>query len=168
MTTRHNPGDPLSRYPKAAQLGASFTGRAGSSQPSRDASEHLLIVDDESSIRLSLDRFFSRRGYRVSTACNGCEALAILNTQRSVDLVITDLMMPDFDGRELILGMRDEHASVPVLVISGFPAALLPDAGPDGKPLAFLAKPFALDALATEARRLLDERAQRRQEQGKG
>jgi DNA-binding response OmpR family regulator len=69
-------------------------------------------------------------------------------------------MMPEFDGRELILQMREQHASVPVLVISGFPAALLPDAGPDGKPLPFLAKPFALDVLETEVRRLLDERAQ--------
>lgn len=168
MTTRRDPGDPLSRYPKAAPLSASFTGRSSSSQSPNEANEHLLIVDDEESIRLSLERFLSRRGYRVSTATNGGEAVAILDEQRSVDLVITDLVMPDSDGRELILAMREEHASVPVLVISGFPAALLPDAGPDGKPLAFLAKPFGLDVLASEIRRLLDERAQRQQEQGKG
>lgn len=110
---------------------------------------------------MSLDRFFSRCGYHVRTACNGYEALAILNAQHTVDLVVTDLMMPELDGRELILRMREQHASIPVLVISGFPAALLPDPGPDGKPVPFLAKPFALDVLATEVRRLLDERAQR-------
>jgi DNA-binding NtrC family response regulator len=168
VTTRSNPGDPSSRYPKAAPLSASFTGRSGSSEPPRHSGEHLLVVDDEASIRLSLHRFLSRRGYHVSTARNGCEALAILDAQRAVDLVVTDLMMPEFDGRELILQMREQHASVPVLVISGFPAALLPDTGPDGKPLAFLAKPFALDALGTEVRRLLDERAQRQRQDETG
>lgn len=168
VTTQRNPGDPTPRSPKTAPLSASFSGRSGSSQPSRDTSEHLLIVDDEASIRLSLDRFLSRCGYRVSTAGDGGEALAILDAQRSVDLVITDLAMPHSDGRELILAMREEHASVPVLVISGFPAALLPDVGPDEKPLAFLAKPFGLDVLASEVRRLLDARAWRRQEAGEG
>ncbi len=128
----------------------------------------MLVVDDESSIRLSLDRFFSRRGYHVSTACNGSEALAILGAQRPVDLVVTDLVMPKLDGRELILRMRAQHPSVAVLVISGFPAVLLPDPGPDGKPVPFLAKPFALDGLAAEVRRVLDERAQRQVAQGDG
>lgn len=104
----------------------------------------------------------------MTTAGNGSEALAVLDAERSVDLVITDLVMPHSDGRELILAMREEHPSVPVLVISGFPAALLPDVGPDGKPVAFLAKPFALDVLAREVRRLLDERAPRQQQTGEG
>ncbi len=119
----------------------------------------MLIVDDEPNIRLSLHRFFTRLGYRVSVARNGCEALTTLRETPHVDVVVTDLVMPDFDGRELVLQMRAEHPSLPVLVISGFPAALLPDAGPDGRPVPYLPKPFALDALQTEVRRLLDERA---------
>ncbi len=121
----------------------------------------MLIVDDESSIRLSLHRFFTRLGYLASTARNGCEALAVLNDTGTVDLVITDLVMPDFDGRELILQMRREHPAIPVLVISGYPAALLPDPGPDGEPVPFLAKPFGLDALESEVRRLLGAKARR-------
>lgn len=121
----------------------------------------MLVVDDEGSIRLSLHRFFTRLGYLVSTARNGCEALAVLNDTGTVDLVITDLVMPDFDGRELILQMRREHPGTPVLVISGFPAALLPDPGPDGKPVPYLAKPFGLDALESEVRRLLGDGARK-------
>ena len=122
---------------------------------------HLLIVDDEASIRLSLHRFFTKLGYRVTPARNGYEALEVLEAVDEtppVDLVITDLVMPDCDGRQLIMQMRLDYPSMPVIVISGYPAALLPDAGPDGKPMPFLAKPFALDALAEEVQRLLRER----------
>jgi two-component system cell cycle sensor histidine kinase/response regulator CckA len=119
----------------------------------------VLVVDDESSIRLSLHRFLTRLGYLVSTARNGCEALSVLDNAGTVDLVITDLVMPDFDGRELILQMRRDHPAIPVLVISGYPAALLPDPDPDGQPVPFLAKPFGLDALESEVRRLLGAKA---------
>ena len=127
-----------------------------------DASPHVLVVDDESSIRLSLHRFLTRLGYLVSTARNGCEALTVLDDAGTVDLVITDLVMPDFDGRELILQLRSQHPAIPVLVISGYPAALLPDADPDGQPVPFLAKPFGLDALESEVRRLLGTKARQK------
>ncbi|MGH7709693.1 MAG: response regulator [Gemmatimonadaceae bacterium] len=143
-------------------LSASFAGRSGSPTNSNDDTEHILVVDDEASIRLSLYRFFTRLGYRVSVARNGCEALEILGRKPEVDVVVTDLVMPDFDGRELILQMRAEYPTMPVLVISGFPASLLPDADAYGRPVPYLAKPFALDALAAEVRRLLDERARRK------
>jgi DNA-binding NtrC family response regulator len=70
--------------------------------------------------------------------------------------------MPDFDGRELILQMRRDHPAIPVLVISGYPAALLPDPDPDGQPVPFLAKPFGLDALESEVRRLLGAKARQK------
>jgi two-component system cell cycle sensor histidine kinase/response regulator CckA len=125
----------------------------------------VLVVDDESSIRLSLHRFLTRLGYLVSMARNGCEALAVLDDSGTVDLVITDLVMPDFDGRELILQMRRDHPAIPVLVISGYPAALLPDPDPDGQPVPFLAKPFGLDALESEVRRLLGAKARQKDEE---
>jgi CheY-like chemotaxis protein len=163
VTSRNDPGDPSSRQRKAAPVGAPFAGRSGPPDSTASAaSEHVLIVDDEPSIRLSLHRFFSRHGYRVSVARNGCEALTTLRETPRVDVVVTDLVMPDSDGRELIMQMRAEYPGMPVLVISGFPAALLPEAGPDGRPVPYLPKPFALDALLAEVRRLLDESARRR------
>lgn len=123
-------------------------------------SEHVLIVDDEVAIRLSLHRYFTRLGYRVSVARNGVEALAILRAAPRVDLVITDLVMPQLDGRELITHIRREFPTVPVLIISGYPASLMPDPDPHGLPIPFLAKPFALEALSSKVRGLLDQRAQ--------
>lgn len=160
MTTRKNPGDPSSRQRNAA-FSAAFSGSSGSrgAERAHDAIPHVLVVDDESSIRLSLHRFLTRLGFLVSTARNGCEALAVLDESGTVDLVITDLVMPDFDGRELILQMRREHPAIPVLVISGYPAALLPGPDSNGQPVPFLSKPFGLDALESEVRRLLGTRA---------
>lgn len=160
MNGRKDLGDPSSRQRNVA-FSAAFSGNVSRTDRADEAIPHLLVVDDESSIRLSLHRFFTRQGYRVSTARNGCEALAVLDDRGTVDLVITDLVMPDFDGRELILQIRREHPVIPVIVISGYPAALLPEPGPDGTPVAFLAKPFSLDALAEEVRRLLGARKQR-------
>lgn len=154
MTTRNEPGDPTSWQRKGAPFGASFATGSGTHSSSGGADEHVLVVDDEASIRLSLHRFFSRLGYRVSVARNGCEALTVLRGELRVDIVVTDLVMPDFDGRELILNMRADYPNVPVLVISGYPAELLPGPGPDG-PVPYLAKPFALDTLAEEVQRLL-------------
>ncbi|HJU72465.1 MAG TPA: response regulator [Gemmatimonadaceae bacterium] len=159
--TRDDPGDYSTRERSAAPHQGFFGGRSGSSDHEREGGAHLLIVDDEASIRVSLHRYFTKLGYRVSMAENGREALVTLSGSPPVDLVLTDLVMPGYDGRELILQMRTEHPTVPVIVISGYPAALLPDAGPDGKPLPFIAKPFALDAVAHEVRRLLHERSQR-------
>lgn len=158
MTTRHNPEDSLSRQ-RGVTYSAAFSGSANRTERANDAVPHILVVDDESTIRLSLHRFLTRIGYQVSLARNGCEALTVLNDSGPVDLVITDLVMPDFDGRELIKEMRRVHPAVPVLVISGYAAALLPDPGPDGQPVPFLAKPFGLEALESEVRRLLGARA---------
>lgn len=127
-----------------------------------DRREHILVVDDESSIRLSLHRYFSRQGYRVSIARNGYEALTIMDDTASVGVVVTDLVMPDYDGRRLVMDMRAKHPDVGVVVISGFPAALLPEPGADGRAVPFLQKPFSLDALGTEVRRLFDEKVRRR------
>jgi two-component system cell cycle sensor histidine kinase/response regulator CckA len=122
--------------------------------------EHVLIVDDEVAIRLSLHRYFTRLGYRASVARNGHEALVVLREAPKVDVVITDLVMPELDGRELIAHLRRDYPETPVLIISGYPASLMPDPDPSGRPIPFLAKPFALDTLSSAVRRLLDQRIQ--------
>jgi DNA-binding NtrC family response regulator len=157
-----SPGDPSSRPRRAISNGPSFASASGGGPAPDDPREHVLVVDDESSIRLSLHRYFSRQGYRVSIARNGCEALTIMDETGSVGVVVTDLVMPDYDGRRLITDMRARHPDVGVVVISGFPAALLPEPGPDGHTVPFLPKPFSLDALGNEVRRLFDDRTRRR------
>ncbi len=78
----------------------------------------VLVVDDSSSIRLFLRVGLTENGFTVKTACNGREALDVLDEFKP-DLIITDLMMPEVDGFELCRSLKKtEFASVPVVVMS--------------------------------------------------
>ncbi|HSW28205.1 MAG TPA: response regulator [Longimicrobiales bacterium] len=79
---------------------------------------HILIVDDEASDRLLLQRILERHGHEVCTAADGVEALLNLRTQAS-DLVITDLQLPDIHGLELISLLRDQSPRPIIVVVSG-------------------------------------------------
>lgn len=78
----------------------------------------ILIIDDDPSIRLVFKRYLEGNGYEVSTATNGNEGLSLLNDSIP-DLVITDVMMPEKDGLEVVLELRNRHPEIPVIAISG-------------------------------------------------
>lgn len=77
---------------------------------------HVLVVDDEKSLRDFIQRNLEIRGYKVNTAGNGLEALAIFKKEY-IDLVILDVMMPNMDGLETIKRIR-EKSTVPIIVLS--------------------------------------------------
>ena len=77
---------------------------------------NVLVVDDEKSLRDFVRRNLEIRGYKVKTASNGLEALAVFNNE-FIDLVILDVMMPNMDGLETIKRVR-EKSSVPIIVLS--------------------------------------------------
>jgi two-component system KDP operon response regulator KdpE len=77
---------------------------------------NVLVVDDEKSLRDFIQRNLEIRGYKVKTAGNGLEALAIFKNEY-IDLVILDVMMPNMDGLETIKRIR-EKSTVPVIVLS--------------------------------------------------
>lgn len=115
----------------------------------------ILVVDDEFAIVWSVGTQLQDEGYRVVPAANGREALARVAAGRP-DLVITDVMMPTMDGRELIaaLSAADATRDVPVVVMSAISRSALDAAGPlrcDG----FLRKPFGLDDLIRQVDRLI-------------
>ena len=78
----------------------------------------LLIIDDEESLRLWLRRSLEREGYEVHEAREGGEALKLL-TDTPVDLIITDIIMPDMEGIAFILALRQRRPPLPVIAISG-------------------------------------------------
>lgn len=79
---------------------------------------HLLVVDDETNIRLTLKTLLTRAGYDVITASNGEEAVALLH-QRSFDLLLVDLQMPGIDGMQVVAAARECQPDSAVIVLTG-------------------------------------------------
>jgi DNA-binding response OmpR family regulator len=82
---------------------------------------NILVVDDDSVQLLVVDATLTRSGYSVFTAGNGQDAMAILRSGRRIDLVVTDLHMPDGGGADLVSFVRSTPAlrDVPVIVLTG-------------------------------------------------
>ena len=80
----------------------------------------LMVVDDDDDIREAMDLALGAEGYVVTTAADGVAAWALLQGGAQPDLILLDLMMPRWDGEQLLTALADsEHASIPVIVMSG-------------------------------------------------
>jgi CheY-like chemotaxis protein len=109
----------------------------------------ILVVDDEPDLRFILRRIFERAGHEVADAGDGARALECVRGSLP-ELVVTDMMMPVMDGRELIRRLRADPATaqVPILAVTG--NGELADAAD-----ALLAKPFRPDQVLAAANALL-------------
>lgn len=85
--------------------------------------EHILLVEDDAGLRLSLSFVLKNKGYRITTCADGREALerlaGMLQQGARVDALITDIQMPGMNGMELIRRLRDEGRELPIIVITG-------------------------------------------------
>jgi CheY-like chemotaxis protein len=119
--------------------------------------ETLLLVDDQPALRELGARILDAAGYRVLTASSGDEALRVLDAHRGgIHLVITDVVMPGMNGRQLAQRIADEHPGVQVLFVSGYTDD---DALRDGlatQSAHFIAKPYTVEALTRYVRHVLD------------
>ena len=79
----------------------------------------ILIVDDETSVRESLEKVLSKAGYATWTANSGHEALALL-AHHQVDIVLSDLKMPDGDGVELLKSIKKDYPDIEVILLTGY------------------------------------------------
>jgi two-component system cell cycle sensor histidine kinase/response regulator CckA len=115
----------------------------------------ILVVDDEEMVRTSTARMLERRGYRVVTAARAEDALALLRTDAPIDLLISDIVMPETYGTDLIELARQLRPGLPALLVSGFAdqANTRHRPIPDGVP--FLAKPFDFPDLLASVHALL-------------
>jgi DNA-binding NtrC family response regulator len=82
-------------------------------------SAHLMIVEDDGEMRDLLRKVLEKEGYCVSVAADGHEALVLI-PQAAIDLVVTDMLMPDDGGLELLQIIRETHPSLPVIIITAF------------------------------------------------
>jgi CheY-like chemotaxis protein len=124
------------------------------SQPSRaiepeGALASILVVEDEDTIRETVRRILSRRGYRVAEARSGREALAIARSGFPLDLLVTDVVMPERSGPHVARDLRDALPELRVLYMSGYTFDQL-RVGDLRESERFLRKPFTPDELLAE------------------
>jgi CheY-like chemotaxis protein len=128
-----------------------FIGESDAGDADLNGNETILMVDDEDLLLRMGETILSAYGYRVLTANSGQKALELLaKTERPVDLLITDLVMPLMSGRELVEHVRRQSPETRVLVTSGY-------VWPGGKQekAALLQKPFSTQELLRRVRQTL-------------
>jgi len=81
---------------------------------------HILIIDDEASLRQTMARILQRVGYEVTTAADGQEGLALI-TEHSFDLVYSDIRMPDMSGLDLLKTVHERFPELPVILFTAQP-----------------------------------------------
>jgi two-component system, cell cycle sensor histidine kinase and response regulator CckA len=119
--------------------------------------ETLLLVEDEASVRSSARRLLERHGYTVIEARHGAEALRIMEEGgRQVDLVLTDLVMPEMGGREMVERLRARHPGIKVLFMSGYSERAVAQGGVMPPGTGFMEKPFTVEQLTRRTREILD------------
>jgi len=127
-----------------------------SSRP-RPGSEHILLVEDEDAVRSVAARVLSNQGYTVIQARNGQEALRLLSEQvESIDLILTDVVMPDMGGLALGEKLKVVKPEVRLLYMSGYSQADKLQPGMGNFELPFLQKPFSAESLILKVREVLD------------
>ncbi len=161
VTVASTPGDGSTftlTFPEADATVAA--GPSSNRRPSvAGGTETILVVEDEPQLLAMVERVLSERGYRVLTAQTGSDALALANGHAGdIDLLLTDLVIPELDGRALAERLAAARPGLVVIYMSGYidRSVAVGDAA-DGRSR-FVEKPFTPGKLARLVRELLDAR----------
>ena len=120
--------------------------------------ETILLVEDNSALRTMIHLRLKRSGYDVVTAEDGEEALALVRSRAApIDLLLTDVVMPNLGGGELARQLRDLQPGVRVLYMSGYTGGAVVHHGESGADVVLLEKPFTGERLLRQVREILDQ-----------
>ncbi|MBW8322341.1 MAG: response regulator [Rhizobium sp.] len=117
----------------------------------------VLLVEDEEAVRRGGKRMLETRGYTVHEAGSGVEALDIMEElQGAVDIVVSDVVMPEMDGPTLLTELRKNYPDLKFIFVSGYAEDAFARNLPADAKFGFLPKPFSLKQLAVAVREMLD------------
>ena len=123
----------------------------------RHGNETILLVEDEGSVRDLLRRVLHSKGYEILEAKNGPEALEVcMNWRQPIHLTLTDIVMPQMNGRELAHRVGELHPETKVLYMTGYAGNRVGGTEVLDEDARFIQKPFSADALADKIRSVLD------------
>lgn len=121
-------------------------------------SGRILLVEDEEAVRSFAARALEGRGYKVLQAGTGAEALEVLEASGGeVDLVVSDVVMPEMDGPTLLNKLRETRPELKVIFISGYAEEAFKKNLEGEETFAFLPKPFSLKQLAAAVKDMLED-----------
>ena len=122
--------------------------KTGQSLMPKQGTETVLLVEDEKALRELMSTVLKSYGYRVLKAENAYEAVKLSGITASIDLMITDIVMPHVSGPELVKDVLKQHSDTKVLYISGYTDDRLGNHGLLDEGVNFLQKPFTPGTLA--------------------
>jgi CheY-like chemotaxis protein len=125
--------------------------------PATSGAETILLAEDEPAVREVARRALEAHGYRVLAAAGGREALRVAEAHEGpIDLLVTDVVMPELGGRELAVALRARHPGLRVMYVSGYADDMVFREGLSSERAAFLEKPYTPSTLARRVRECLD------------
>jgi PAS domain S-box-containing protein len=149
-------------FPRIASDAGTETGSDAEISSATGGSETILLVEDEESLRTLTVRMLDQLGYTVLPAADGKHGIEIAKSRSErIDLLLTDIVMPNMSGTQLAAAITAVHPEIAVVFISGYADDTLPQQNFFDPDLEFLSKPFTLESLARTLREALSARARK-------
>jgi PAS domain S-box-containing protein len=124
--------------------------------PTRAGAPTVLVVEDAEGLRALARRLLERHGYRVLVAANADEARVLFDRNPSIDVLLTDVVMPGANGAELTRRLVEHRPALKVIYMSGYTEETIVHQGVLNPGIAFLQKPFTSETLGRKVREVLD------------
>ena len=139
--------------------GAAMDERRAAAPAGAVANRKVLVVEDDERVRAFVEEALRDLGYRAVSAENAAAALARLRREPDVDLLLTDIVMPETNGRQLVEQAQGIRPGLSVLYMTGFTRNAVVHNGMLDPGVNFIAKPFTVDQLASKVREVLEAAA---------
>jgi two-component system, cell cycle sensor histidine kinase and response regulator CckA len=149
-------GSTFTVYLPRADVTPTAPGAPSLARPIRSAGGTVLVVEDSASVRELARRLLERHGYTVLVAANAEQATQIFERNESIDLLLTDVVMPGGSGPELTARLIARRPGLKVLYMSGYTDDAIAQHGVLNPGIAFLHKPFTADLLDLKIREVID------------